>query len=344
MGYNDLDRALLDAWARAYGRYKENPKALEAALQKHAGPTYTRPLRSWSLVLRANDKRIPDDNAQGLVNLDAGRVRTWCAPVCIDYPGVSLDEAARLFGVNRTTVSRWASPPAPEDKQCNQPASWWQAVQAQMREAGDDPRFGRPSVYRVAGKRLMLEHEHNRANPKRSVTRVWTPGFTGLDPGGAVWSPAWGELRVGLVDRLEDGFVQRLYRVDRALGLAEGASAPGSHQAESDKPAVQAPASRVFQWLCPEQAGGCGRAVYKLYLPMPNWTLIAATHGGAAPVERDGPAFLCRRCAGLIYESAERSATPGRRVDGSARRVDAWDRFIRRLSGGALAGGDCPAP
>ena len=318
MGYDDLDRALIEAWQRAQAQLKDDPEALARVMRRREMAAYARPLRSWALVLRANDKRLPNDPSRGEVVVDAEAVGMWCSPVCIRYPGVSLDAAAGLFGVNRTTVARWASP-----ADC----TWWRDVKRQMQAFEDDSRFGRPSVYRVVGRRLVLEHEHNRANVKRSVTRVWTPGFDGLDAGGEVWSGDWGRLRVGLADRVPEGFEQRLVRLERGLGGGDGA-----------KP--QAARVRVLQWVCPQVDGGCGRLVYKLYLAMPNWTLLAALGGVAAPVDRQGLLFLCRRCAGLLYESCERSSSPGRGRGGGRRRVDVWDRFIKRISGGVLGGGD----
>ncbi|MFK7790451.1 MAG: hypothetical protein AB8C95_13275 [Phycisphaeraceae bacterium] len=281
--------------------------------------TYTRPLRSWSLVLRANDKRIDDNNAMGLVRMDRAQIRALCSPVKIDSP-VSLGQAARLFGVNRTTVSRWADPIDSE-------LTWWQDVQRQMNEMRD--MKWPPSTYRVTGKRLMLEHFVNRANVKRSVTRVWTPRFYGLDPGGEVWSGDWGERRTGLADRVSTGFMQSLQRVDRRLGQFN--------------PSAKAPAARVFQWVCPAEAGGCGRLVYKLFLPMPYWTLvrifgeISGVEQGVDPgAEASDGKFLCLRCAGLVYESAELGCEPGTRRNGARRRVDVLDRLVKRVNGGAL--------
>lgn len=97
---------------------------------------------------------------------------------------------------------------------------------------------------------------------------------------------------------------------------------------------------RVWQWVCPEADGGCGRLVYKLYLPMPTWTLVSAMGGASEPARSDGLAFRCLRCAGLLYESAERRSSPGVRKDGSRRRVDTQVRFIKRISCGVLRGRD----
>jgi hypothetical protein len=333
MGYSDFDIALLNAWDREHAKAKGDPSRLQKVLQRRAMSTYIRPLRSWSLVLRACDSRIEDNNSMGLVRMTGARIRQLCSNVKIDYPGVSLDEAARDFGVNRTTVSRWANP-------IDSGLTWYQDVLGQI-EAMSDMKWP-PRTYQVQGKRLMLEHFHNDANPKRSSTRVWTEPYFGIDPSGEVWSADWGELRVGLADKVPEGFVQQLQRVDRKLGC----------QTTGRVASPAAPRARVWQWVCPKFDGGCGRRVYKLYLPMPVWTLVDAyagkyacdaqpSHDEAAPA-----AFLCLRCAGLLYESAERKSSPGKRKDGTRRRLNPDDRFIKRISGGVLRARSvqCPLP
>ena len=75
---------------------------------------------------------------------------------------------------------------------------------------------------------------------------------------------------------------------------------------------------------------------------MPVWTLSQRFAG----LDEDAPyvggpdasrrVFLCLRCAGLLYESAERRSSPGVKMDGSRKRVDAMDRFVKRISGGVL--------
>lgn len=189
-----------------------------------------------------------------------------------------------------------------------------------------------PSRYQVVGKRLMLEHFRNAANIKRSVTRVWTPGYYGIDPSGAVWSADWGSLRVGLADKVPLEFEQELQRVDRLL----------KRQATGRCVSPAVPRARVWQWICPESDGGCGRRVYKLYLPMPAWTLVDAFAGksaqasGVDPMRGAMSAFLCLKCADLLYESAERTASPGVNPSGARRHVHASDRFIKRISGGVM--------
>ena len=209
MGYTDFDIALLNAWDREHALAKQDPSRLKKALERRAMATYARPLRSWSLVLRANDSRIDDNSWFGNVRIDRAAIRQLCSNVKIEYPGVDLDTAARDFGVNRTTVSRWANP-------VDSGLTWYQDVEGQI-EAMSDMKWP-PYRYEVEGKRLMLEYVHNVANTNLSSASVWTDQYHGIDPSGEVWSADWGSLRVGLEEKVPPSFVQQLQRVDRKLG------------------------------------------------------------------------------------------------------------------------------
>lgn len=334
MGYTDFERALLNAWHRVHKQCRDDPGKLAEILRRRGMATYTRPLRSWSLVLRACDSRIDDNNSMGLVRIDRAEIRRLCSPVKIDEP-VTFETAAQMFGVNRTTVSRWADPP-------DSGLGWYQNVQWQIEEASD--MKWPPSTYRVTGNRLMLDYFLNRADRKRSKARVWTPNYYGLDPGGEVWSGDWAQTRAGLADRVSKRFVQQLQRVDRRLGGLT-----------SSVPTGMRVRSRVFQWVCPREDGGCGRLVYKLFLPMPWWTMtrvfgdLSGIEGGVGSgceagfdpgAEAPYARFLCLRCSGLVYESAERGSSSGVRKDGSRRRVNVRDRLVKRQSGGVLRGRD----
>lgn len=361
MGYSELDLKLMEAWFavrdRAVGAGADR-ELVETIFRRHAGKLLSRPLRSWSLVLRASDGRIPDDSGMGVVRVDRSRVVAWCGRVRIDRPGVSMDEASALLGVNRTTVSRWATPAGHRSWKAKLDAD--EAAEAAAAEHDKLLRrcrahFGTPTTRVVHGKLLNLSYTINRSNRRKDEVRVWTPTGQGVDPGGEVLAGPgdggetgetgdqyWAELRSGLAKKLPDDFEQVLTRVDRRLSAR----------------------ARVWQWYCPVEAGGCGQLVYKLYLPMPVWTLIGAIGGRAGQQAREEEAseagldgfsveglggilggldainqgFVCLKCAGLLYESSERTSVPGRRKDGSKRAVDTWDRFIKRVSGGVLTG------
>ena len=381
---DDLERRLIGAFDRAGERLLSNdrdPAEVARLRRRVASKVVSGNLRSWAMVLRANDARITQavggaDSEDGLQSLvvSGWDVRAWCRPMAIDPPGVSLSEAARRFGVNRSTVSRWADP-APEAApeagagvgaglagDAQRPAcgvgmqmdapdaarralnhgrvgtkrrvTWKQDVDRQIeaaRESAAGCRFGTASSYRVIGRRLVLDYTVNRADRKRDVVRVWTPLAYGVDPGGEVAQADWGSACRSLVDRVPGGFEQGLVRRRRRLSAR----------------------SVVWEWRCPAEVRGCGCWVAKLYWPMPVWTLGARVseveaarcrgvlehwRGECDAGEFIAGGFRCRRCAGMVYESAERGSSPGRRVDGTPRRVDVWDRYVRRLSGGVLTG------
>ncbi len=121
---DQLDLNLFDAWHRVKRELLKNPPEAAKRLNRQLRPTLARPLRSWSLTLRADDKRIaagavvrymrwpgdPDGPlcAVEAVTLTADDVRRLCRPIVIPWPGVSIDEAARQCGVNRATIHQWA--------------------------------------------------------------------------------------------------------------------------------------------------------------------------------------------------------------------------------------------
>ena len=273
------------------------------------GSTYTRPVRSWCLVLRANDKRMDAlCAARALEDTDWGEdqplcatdaflltaesVRELCGPVVIPWPGVSIDEAAARFGVNRTTIHRWG-------RSKSQTSS-----AAAARQEG-------AYTYRSQG-RLVIDYycKGNGTDLHRAEKRVWTP--RALDPSGEVWSGPWGSAARSLADHVQEGWTQWVKRTHRLLG-------PGTY---------------VRLLGCRQ----CHAWVYKLYWPQRIWTVAdwlgstgtsaaeAAEPGRLAAPRVDG--FVCRKCSRLVYESAERSSRPA-----PGRVVDAWDRFVKRAVG-----------
>jgi len=197
---DDLDRRLIEAWGRRKQTLVDKqpvapiPAGEGAARGKHAGRTYTRPVRSQCLVLRASDRRVDELSDEMVVpagyvevepgherdvqavRVNAGVVSRLCGPVSIFWPGVSVAQAARRFGVNPTTVRRWAKRGL-----------------------------------------VVMDRDVNRADPKRSTWRVWTR--QAVDPSGQVWSgPWWGGGAGHLAESIPQGFGQTLLRTHRCLG------------------------------------------------------------------------------------------------------------------------------
>ncbi len=293
---DDLDRAILEAWSKRSGnRCSRGGRGREA-------------LRSWAPAIRAGDRRWipgrPVDSEKGarnlfgeVIDLDGVEARAMCRPIRIDPPGLSIASAAERFGVGINTIRRW--------------------------EKRGIVAIDRDPVY-------------PRRRPRWNVCWVTTRGE--VDPGGEVWSMPWGAVRRMLVDAIPEAWSQSLVRVRRAIGAQGG----------------------QWQWCCP----CCGAMAFKLYWPMPHVTVprwMAQMAGGGHHTVSTKPrnvrtsgqrdrqstlcpagqsvapqisGFSCRRCAGLVYESAERTS----HKDGRA--VDVWDRFIGRIGAGRLRGRD----
>ena len=292
---DDLDLALLDAWNRAGGK---------ARVERKPTGVITRPLRSWALVLRANDSRLLD-HASGFldeedrywVELTGEAVRGLCGWVRISWPGVSPVEAAARFGVNIKTIHAWAK-----------------------KGLVVVDRYIKPWLRAKEGP-VELRSDGQLARGARGEVRVWTR--TAVDPNGGVWSPPWGTLREGLAEDVPLDFRQLIRRGTMRLPQGAGLAA----------------------WQCPK----CAEWAAKVYMPMPVWTIARAMgkdRDDTPPEVRlaEAGGFFCRRCVGLIYESAERTSWGGktnkRRPSADRRRVAAWDRFVKRISGGVLRGGD----
>ena len=326
--------------------------ALDAALYRatpHADPTRTlsphlaKPLRSWSLALRAGDTRlipgyhpaeshlhpeihtpIPSVPAQienpQLIPLTTPELRTLCSPITIPPPGIPINAAAKTLGRSPLSIRRLI-------------------------------KAGHLSANPITTK---TPSPYPRRFPTSHYTLVTTK-FP-IDPAGETWSPPWGAQRRRLIDQLPEDFQQTLLRVQRPIGAQ----------------------SRQWQWLCPT----CHQMVFKLYLPFPPLDIRPHLHlprptepdsaspdrpvsgpdiftqpdtspptsnhptphpTEPGPVVPDRPVhgpelpthFACRSCARLIYESTERTAK-----DGHGRPCNHFDRFIQRLSRAALKSRD----
>jgi hypothetical protein len=161
---------------------------------------------------------------------------------------------------------------------------------------------------------MDLYFKRTGTNRHRADKRVWTrrPVF----PSGEIFSMPWGGLVRSPSIPLDDSWVQMIDRTHRPLGEK----------------------SLMCVFRCAREAGGCGRWSRKLFLPRVIWTMRdhhAEPGCEACRQTMNEPKFMCHRCAGLVYESAERTSRPG-----PGRSVNVWDRFVKRSSGGALRGRD----
>ena len=338
---DDLDRRLLAGWERVRGRLLGNPQGGGEAVgrfKKFVGSQLAKPLRAWSLVLRAGDTRIDELAGEGKFRkgsgqlwLDAAAVRGLCGPVSIAWPGVGPAEAAGRFGVSEVTLWRWSKKMG--------------AVAAKSKDAvaGGGP-LGAPSLRRVRGGGarggcgggwgggLVRDLYVNRADRKRDEVRYWTQ--RPIDPAGEVFTGPWGTVRQELTRLVPDDFEQEVRRVGKALGKSGGKRKVGRGSRVSPDVWVQgARDKKTWQWVCP----GCGAWVYRLYWAMGVWTIAAVFSEEAAAWARRpvGEGFACRKCAGLVYESSEAHWKAG-----AAGEAVFWDRFVRRISSGMLGADD----
>lgn len=180
MGYDALDLALMEAWSR---HLTANP---DGDGVKVFSKMYRRPLRSWCLALRADDRRLRmqcvsyrrgvlEDSDWIEVMVFKPTLEALCSRVYIAWPGVSIGEAAGRFGVNPTTVRRW-----------------------------------------VGRGLLEMERDENRADAKRRKVRVWTR--RGVDPTGEVYEGPWGSLTRDLVRKVGEDWEQILVLRVKKLG------------------------------------------------------------------------------------------------------------------------------
>ena len=316
---NPVELAIFAAHARASDQLKSDPALAQRTARTAARGLYANPLRSWSLVLRANDKRIDrlcaseiidyhewDENSPQCaieeITLDAQTVRALCAPVMIPFPGVSIDEAARLLGVNRTTIFRWGR--SHQSKTQDNAQLTTRPLAPSLSGSGN-------SWLRTEG-RLVIDYycKRNGRDLHRADKYVWTRAP--VDPAGEVWTVPWDDARPDLTLNIPDGFIQKLQRTHRPM------------------------ASRVYTRFleCPQCAQWC----FKLFWPRPIWT-VGDQIGTNAQTQKGGNTemggFQCRRCAKLIYESAERTSTPA-----SGRRANIWDRYVKRATDCLVRGCD----
>jgi hypothetical protein len=344
-----LDRRLWEAWDRMQAegfdadRVQAHSAVISGALQLSA------PLRSWSLVLRAGDTRIvdrvvasspvaasPQDvviEGEAEVWLDGEEVRRLCGMVQLPWPGVTVVEASRRLGVSLPSVWRWCG-----GKSSPRAKGPVEAMASSGHFAGRLP--GTVEGVGVAlCKRVMV----NEADRKRDQVRVWQRYAWGVDPSGELAGLShWGALRREVTSHVPDTFSQVLRRVRR----------------------VDARGRASWQWRCPtccsgpagarshagalRRHGRCLGWVTRLYWVMPTWTIAASMSATARAAWRLPPGgFVCRGCAGLVYESSERwwgRGTTAYERQANCRAI-AWDRLVRRVTSGRLRGKDVtPAP
>ncbi|MEM9420408.1 MAG: hypothetical protein AAGA25_15370 [Planctomycetota bacterium] len=364
---NTLDAALIQAWDTHITPRLTTPLGraeLARRLTQHhrlaggpkgpASPTHinnqttrstSRPLRSFTLVLRANDRRLPDNNTAGAVPLDPDEIQRLCAPIPLEPPGLPRAAIARRLGVSPQALSARIKQghlikhhpfPRPSTRSGKYP--------------GDPPRshayfYAPPPSHLIhpipevqsADWGTLTQSLHQRpqhlrlaGDAKRPAFQISNPHDTALDTsGGGRWS-------------------QTLHRTVRNL-----------------RPSNPTPQYERFEWQCPD----CGQHAQRLYWPFRPMTLPAYLSFDFHQLAPELPAewiahlqseiqnlnspfttgFTCRQCLkqqfggqGLTYESTEFTAHHGHATGTLPKNT--WHRFIQRLSMGLLLGHEVPRP
>ncbi len=345
---NDLDRNLLDAWHRVMERCQSDSMEALRRWQRSRQNTILRPPRAWCLAIRAADTRIgegvgawvepggveyPDEHE---VVLTGESVRALCAPVALDWPGISLREATAKLGRTRDAIRDWM-PVRPgktrAERSARQPRRW------ELVSSSKAPLS------------VRYEHPHCHGHAGVDVAVVWTrrpidPNATQGEPP----HPVWGSMWESMFERVPDHFEVTLRRVPRFRRRA---------------------GRRLFHgwdWLCPGRIDtltkvpvGCGRRCRRLFLSLPVCT-IGRWFGSGEGVEvgeqesADGGEALSRKRLGLVGRWFPGLDDPlaGQRSFACRRcwRVNklylydykGWNEFVTYISGGLLFGHEVDRP
>ncbi|MEM9882908.1 MAG: hypothetical protein AAF800_08320, partial [Planctomycetota bacterium] len=342
-----LDAALLRAWDTHVTPRLATPLGRAQLAQRltHFFPQRSekfrgkfRGLRSFTLVLRANDRRLPDHNTAGAVPLTPDAVAEFCAPIHLPPPGRSRADTAHLLGVGPSALParvraghliKHTPHPRPSTRSGKYP--------------GDPPR----------------PHVHFYAPPPHHL----------IHPVPDVQSADWGHLNQHLHERPRNlpqhptdahgqPWQQTLFRTVRQL-----------------RPHDPKPQYERFEWLCPtcppppegSPEGQSPHLAQRLYWPFHPLNLPAylnfdfhqlAPELPAHAIEQIQnhqsniqnpltPGFTCRRCLqrrfggqGLTYESTEFTSHNGKGRSSGGKNT--WHLFIQRLTLGLLTGNEVP--
>ena len=300
----DLDRALLEAWAKVKPKLDADPDELRRRLARRRRPSLMRPPRAWCIAVRACDQRINPGTAaitpEWAVELPNPISTRYRQPHTVTLTKPLLQ---RLCAVVRIT-------PPHED---------WRRVAESL-----GVRPGNLYHARRTG-RLRVEHypgEFGRFG--RPVPMLFTWDL--LDPTAPLYQrpdAVWGTLWQSLANFLPDDFEQTLERAPRQERSAAAARAGALDREEF----------RGWQWVCP----GCRRHVRKVFHPISPVNFPEVL--GIDPIKDDAsadarpqmpPCFACADCHGV--GSFSRLNT------------NAWNELVGYLSAGLLYGREVAKP
>jgi hypothetical protein len=356
-----LDAALLDAWqnhiiarltdpagraelARRLLTHRtvSGPKGLASS---HPHSSAARPLRSFTLVLRANDRRLLDNNTAGAVPLDSDEIERLCAPIHLPPPGVPRNDAARLLGITPQALSarvRAGHLVKHKPHPAELTISFTTSRPHCLADAPKVPKIRRPHVFYHAPSPTHLVH-----------------------PVADVQSADWGILNQHLHQR--PAHLHLAANPKRPASLSSDATSGGWSQTlhrivRQLRPDNPTPQYERFEWLCPD----CDQFAQRLYWPFRPLTLpvyLGFDFQKLAPElppdaiknlqmtidKQNQPltfGFTCRQCLkqqfggqGLTYESSEFTSRPRKGVQ-----KNTWHLFIQRISMNMLKGHEVQKP
>lgn len=370
----EVPSVILDAWRRVELRLADDQPDLDRRLRRRRAET--RPPRAWCLAIRASDTRLPAppnswrawfarDPAERVdeVTLDRYDVRRLCAPVSLDAPGMTLEQAAARLGVKPLGLlparvdglfhqhyvpglgGRWGRPRPlifayqpldPSSKGLLADPVWpWTAssLLAQLPAKFPPQKLQRVPRWQKLGPSYRdtsdLHPEHpDRAPPGR---RDRKSRVLPKPPPDYVWYKWKGDQYVGYDWRNPAAAAGHL-RMQRRLASMRLAKKTRRLTHPPPRKAGSSLQHRGWCWICPH----CRRAVNVLFLPLPPLKLSCAFPGIAHLIER--AKLPAPRVQGFACEKCHRV----RRFSHCDR--GAWSEVIRYLSGGMLYGREVPRP
>ncbi|MEM9348079.1 MAG: hypothetical protein AAGB26_15835 [Planctomycetota bacterium] len=297
--------------------------------------------------------------------IDGELMRRLGGPVRIDYPGLPIDEAAKVLGKHKEALRHWLP-----HKQGRTRAARAQAAKGfgyddtTLKWQQHEPTEDRPLGVRYVPLGTLGRGDRGGGMETPVVWSDWQ-----LDPGAVKGRPPakwWGTLWESLAEKIPAEFEQVIERVPRFVpypdrdGKKRGRfrgwwwKCPGLNQCSKAADGIRGLKSERSQPISkpvkprppmPSAALGCGRLVSTLYAPLPIWT-VGRYLGIEEGLEVEGlsgewlPGVM-DRWAGRRRLACEH-CWKVRRVSFADHR--GWNELVTYLSGGLLYGHEVEKP
>lgn len=354
-----LELALMEAWETVGARLLERPWELVKRMERVRRAELRRPVRAWSVAVRASDMRIGVGGGSSALAVAGRTGRAWGDFGCERSFLRAQEGVAHRVTLTGPRLAELVKPVRLEDLM---------PIAEAAELLGRDVR----TVYSWATQGVLPSKLYpRRCGEGRGYWCVETVGLIDPQADNGRWpGPWWGTCWRDHWTRVPADLRVRLRRVPRlrTAKLHRRQDAPGTE--------LQ-PKWAGWDWRCPGRVvlgrGGqmvrvaCGRVCKKLWLPLPSWGLgqfmvgrdsageavwrrmaveglfgvgvkgVAEAGGGLGP-PGNGPAasLACAKCWGLRHE-------PMTSADDRLR-AEAWNRLVTVISGGLLYGREVAQP